>query len=218
MAEYLYCIINRTKLNGFPEEGIEGGRPYALPYHDLCAIASEVPLKDYEPTDDNVARHKDVELCLLKEHTVLPVAFGMVFRTKGILVNTMRNVYPILKRSLRLIDNKIELGVKVVAPKEGKDVKEDIPLDTGIPQEMTQAVKEEDFAVLDRIVVEVRRGELFSDRLLYNKSFLVDKRDIEKFSEEVERLGQKYKECKIKYSGPWPPYNFVDIRIMGRRR
>ncbi len=275
MAEYLYCIINRTKLNGFPEEGIEGGRPYALPYQDLCAIVSEAPLKDYEPDDDNIARHKDVELAVMKDHTVLPVAFGMVFKTKGVIVNTMRNVYPILKRSLRLIDNKIELGVKVITPKEGKDVKEDIPLDTGVPQEITQAIteeegtdkekedfaaldtsapkegkdvkedipldtgvpqeitqdvkeevsqeathtiKEEDFTTLDKIAVESRKGEMFSDRLLYNKSFLIDRKDIERFSEEVEKIRQKYKECKIKYSGPWPPYNFVDIRIMGRGR
>lgn len=201
MAEYLYCIIKRAPINGFPEDGIEGGRPYALPYQDLCAIVSEAPLKDYEPSDENVQKHKDVELCILNEHTVLPVAFGMVFKTRGIMVNTMRNVYPILKRSLRLIDNKIELGVKVV-----------------VPQEITQAITEDDFAALDEIAAEVRKGELFSDRLLYNKSFLVDKKDIERFSEEVERIRQKYKECKIKYSGPWPPYNFVDIRIMGRRR
>ncbi len=354
MAEYLYCIIHRAPVNGFPEEGIEGGRPYALPYQDLCAIVSEAPLKDYEPDDDNMARHKDVELAVMKDHTVLPVAFGMVFKTKGVMVNTMRNVYPILKRSLRLIDNKIELGVKVIAPKEDnettadecnettadestleevdkatdeaetactdkaineeteedekeakegipldtsvlqeitQDVKEDIPLvkaeetcrihsadefripesltcrfesqsrdsgnlstylippalagdnsDTSVLQEITQDVKEEDFATLDtstpkeepegtdkaineedfttldKIAVEVRKGELFSDRLLYNKSFLVDRSDIERFSEEVERIRQKYNGCKIQYSGPWPPYNFVDIRIMGRRR
>lgn len=202
MAEYLYCIIHKTPLNGFSVAGIDGEMVHTIPYQDFYAIVSEVPLKDYEPIDENIQKHKDVELQLLKEHTVLPVAFGMVFKSRGILVNTMRNVYHILKRSLRIIDNKIELGVKVVVPKDG----------------MGKEIKEEDFATLDKTAVESRKGELFSDRLLYNKSFLVDRKDIERFSEEVERIRQKYKECKIQYSGPWPPYNFVDIRIMGRRR
>ncbi len=200
MAEYLYCIMHRAPVNGFSVAGIMNESVHVLPYQDLYAITSEAPLKDYEPDDENVQKHKDVELYVLKEHTVLPVAFGMVFRTKGILINTMRNVYPILKRSLRLIDNKIELGVKAIAPKEGM-----------------HEVEDKDFAPLDKIAIEVRKGEMFSERLLFNKSFLVNRSDIERFSEEVGRIRQKYKECKIKYSGPWPPYNFVDIRIMGRR-
>ena len=44
------------------------------------------------------------------------------------------------------------------------------------------------------------------------------KRKIPLFTEKITALEEKYNQLVTKYSGPWPPYNFVDIRIMGKGR
>jgi hypothetical protein len=54
---------------------------------------------------------------------------------------------------------------------------------------------------------------LFTKRLVLNASFLVNKEDIDAFSEKVARLQEKYPMVKLLYSGPWPPHNFVYIKI-----
>jgi hypothetical protein len=49
--------------------------------------------------------------------------------------------------------------------------------------------------------------------LILNASFLVNKGDINAFSNEVARLQKKHPLLKLLYSGPWAPYNFVYIKI-----
>lgn len=46
-----------------------------------------------------------------------------------------------------------------------------------------------------------------------NASFLVEKDEVEAFSDEVARLQEKYPPFKLLYSGPWAPYSFVYIKI-----
>ena len=60
--------------------------------------------------------------------------------------------------------------------------------------------------------------KLFSDRLVMNTAFLVDRDKIDIFSDEIEKLENKYANLKVQYSGPWPPYNFVDIQILSKRK
>jgi hypothetical protein len=56
-------------------------------------------------------------------------------------------------------------------------------------------------------------GNLFTNRLVLNTSFLVKKGDIDAFSDKVASLQEKYSMLKLLYSGPWPPHNFVYIKI-----
>ena len=122
-GEYVYCIINRK---GAPESfdirGINGAPVSCIHYMDLSAVVSRAPMIEYKATEENTTIHRDVNQHVLKNHTVLPVALGMVFKTRGVLINTMRGVYGVLRRSLRLVDNKIELGVKTILPKNKEDV------------------------------------------------------------------------------------------------
>ena len=33
------------------------------------------------------------------------------------------------------------------------------------------------------------------------------------FDSRVKEIGQQYEKLTFKYTGPWPPYNFVNIRL-----
>jgi len=212
MGEYLYCIIARKDApKEFNIKGINHNDVRAIFYRDLAAIISEAPLKEYEPNEENTAKHKEVALEILKDRTVLPVAFGMVFKKRGILTSTMGRVYFVLKKSLKLIDNKIELGVKAIFPKNFEELNNEKTI-----EEFREKYKKEFIEKLGKVSVESKEGKLFSKRLALNISFLVDKNNIDKFSEILGKIDDKYKDLKIQYTGPWPPYNFVDIRIMSR--
>lgn len=217
MGEYVYCIISRKEApKTFDVKGIDDKEVYAINYNDLTAVASEAPVKEYEPNEENVAKHKKVSLAVLKDHTVLPVAFGMVFKNRGILTSTMRKLYALLRRSLRLVDDKIELGVKAIFPADEEELKNLLKEKTS---DAFRGECEEEFVeTLSKVAVESGKGKLFSERLVLNRHFLVDRKKIDEFSEALEKLEEKYSALKIKYTGPWPPYNFVDIRIMSKGR
>ena len=204
-GEYLYCIIknNGSKLGEI--EGIENGsKLYTINYSDLSAVVSKAPVKEYEATEENISRQRDVLTKILENQSVVPVAFGMVFKNRKIMLNIMRQVYALLKRSLNLVDNKIELGIKIILPKEGLDAalnKEDIVKDI--------------VETLKKNSAQTKQNKLFSERLLLNASFLVERNKIGEFSEEVGKFGDKYSNLKIQYTGPWPAFSFVNINITG---
>jgi len=195
MGEYVYCIIKKKKTPmNFEIKGVEDSDIYTINYNDLTAVASKAPMKEYEPTEENTEKHKQVSLHVLENHTVLPVAFGMVFKTRGVLTNTMRRVYPLLRKNFRLIDNKIELGVKTILPKNI----EVFESKTGKSKEDYIKTCEEEFVnSLGKIAVQSKNGKLFSERLAFNRSFLVERDKIDGFSAELEKLNNKYNSLKI---------------------
>lgn len=217
VGEYVYCVIARKDApKKFDINGIGDNEVYMINYNDLAAVVSKAPLKEYEPDEESVAKHKEVSLEVLKKYTVLPVAFGMVFKNRGILISTMRKVYILLRKSLRIIDNKVELGVKAIFPTEEDELKNMLK---GKSATEFRTECEHEFAeTLNNVAVKSYKGKLFSERLVLNMSFLVDKDKVDEFSKTLGKLDDKYAGLKVKYTGPWPPYNFVDIKIMSRGR
>ena len=62
--------------------------------------------------------------------------------------------------------------------------------------------------------VASRSNKPIGDRMILNAAFLVD-RDREKaFDESVKEISHRYEDLlTFKYTGPWPPYNFVNIKL-----
>jgi len=202
-SQYFYCVVPFGKEESFGNMGMNNSQVYSVPYRVIAAVVSDSPMKDYEPTEENMRRHDAVLRKVMKEHTVVPVEFGTTIRNEGILRRLLIRGYNPIRECLRLVDNTVELGVKAVLnenvafvdPEKGKAYASDIlgSLKTGAKQTVLQ--------------------DLFSDRLILNASFLVDKEAIDTFSGKVTELQKKYPALKLLYSGPWAPYNFVYVKI-----
>ncbi|MDP2933571.1 MAG: GvpL/GvpF family gas vesicle protein, partial [bacterium] len=193
----------------FNSEGLDGTAVHGLEYKEFVAVVSSVPVKEYEPTEEYTQKHKDVAVELLKGHAVLPVAFGMVFKNSAVLVNTIRQVYGLLKLNLYSVEDKVELGLKIVLPKEESMTPEAI-------DSLSRECQTVFSTALSPISEKTKELKLFSNRLALNRAFLVKKSNVDAFTKEVEKLREKYPDLKILYTGPWPAYNFVDIQILRR--
>jgi hypothetical protein len=63
------------------------------------------------------------------------------------------------------------------------------------------------------VSVAARANKPTSDRMIMNAAFLV-KRDKEReFDACVRDIGARHGSLTFKSTGPWPPYNFVNIRL-----
>jgi hypothetical protein len=50
--------------------------------------------------------------------------------------------------------------------------------------------------------------------MILNAAFLVERDRDKAFDEKVKEISRKYEELlTFKYTGPWPPYNFVNIKL-----
>ena len=49
--------------------------------------------------------------------------------------------------------------------------------------------------------------------MIMNAAFLVRREMEPDFDAIVKRIGATHDKLTFKYTGPWPPYNFVNIRL-----
>ena len=202
-GRYLYGVIASNEGKTFGEIGLDKSEVYAIPFRDVSAVVSPSPMKDYELTEESTMKHQEVIRSIMDEHIIVPAEFGTVIKDEMTLKNIMAKAYNAIKECIKLVDDKVELGVKAIlkrdqslTPIEKDDVAKDI-LDS-----------------LRKKAEQLRNGDLFSNRLVVNASFLVEKRLVDEFSVEIERMQEKYADkLDLLYSGPWAPYNFVYIKI-----
>ena len=69
------------------------------------------------------------------------------------------------------------------------------------------------FEALRNVSVASRSNKPIGDRMIMNAAFLVARNLEDAFDARVKDIGQRYDKLTFKYTGPWPPYNFVNIRL-----
>lgn len=78
---------------------------------------SDAPVKEYVLTEDNVRVHNQVLSRVMENHTVVPMAFGQVFKNGKILGAVLEKMRAHIKKAFEVVEGKVELGVKVILPK-----------------------------------------------------------------------------------------------------
>jgi hypothetical protein len=69
------------------------------------------------------------------------------------------------------------------------------------------------FQALRDVSVASRSNKPIGDRMIMNAAFLVARDAEQGFDGRVKDIGLRYDKLTFKYTGPWPPYNFVNIRL-----
>ncbi|MGH7443224.1 MAG: GvpL/GvpF family gas vesicle protein [Longimicrobiales bacterium] len=243
-GKYVYCIIKSSDERDFGPIGIgEGGnRVYTVHHRDLAAIVSDTPIRIYDPTRENVLAHELVNETVMREHTVIPMSFGTIFRTRDDIVELLKSTYRAFDDVLEKMDDKIEFGLKVLwdrdkvisrleeSDEEIRRLKQEI---TGNAQSSTYFARMQLGRLIEAaletasngyvmdihqslkpVAVASRSNKPIGDRMIMNAAYLVERSREQEFDEAVKALSRKYEEgLSFKYTGPWPPYNFVNIKL-----
>jgi len=199
---YTYGVIEQAPLD-LDVTGVDGAPLDTVDYRSLSAVVSEIETMEPERTDENATTHDEVLRAVLQSdggRTVVPMRFGMVFKTENALKNVLRNGRVAFRRSLNDLDGMVELGVKLVTKDEAA---------------VDRPAVVEDVATRLRAVADTEAGnDLYSDRLVFNRSYLVDRDGQSAFDDAVSEIRDAYGDSlHVQYNGPWAPYNFVDIEI-----
>src|SRR5579884_2765387 len=242
-GKYVYCIVRSERPRDFGAIGIGGGqRVFTVAFQDLAAVVSDTPIVIYDPTRENVLAHEFVNETVMREHTVIPMSFGTVFRSEDDVTELLRSTYQAFSDVLDKMRDKIEFGLKVLWDRDKvvanleKDNDEISRLKDEISRHTTtstyfarmqlgrliDAALEETRAryvadiheALKPVAVASRSNKPIGDRMILNAAFLVDRAQEQAFDERVKETSRKYEDVlSFKYSGPWPPYNFVNIKL-----
>ena len=242
-GKYVYCIIRSDRQREFGGIGIGGNqRVYTVHHNDLAAVVSDTPIVIYDPTRENVLAHEFVNETVMKEHTVIPMSFGTVFRSEDDVTELLRSTYEAFSEVLDKMQDKIEFGLKVLWDRdkvvssleqdneEIRRLKDEISRHTSSStyfarmqlgrlvesslEESSQRYVADIHEWLKSVAVASRSNKPIGDRMILNAAFLVDRAREVAFDERVKEISRKYEDIlTFKYSGPWPPYNFVNIKL-----
>lgn len=241
-GKYVYCIIKSDKPLYFGPLGL-GAEPadvYTVPFRDLAAVVSGTPMVVQDPTRENVLAHQRVNETVMREHTVIPMSFGTVFKTSDDIVELLRSAYDAFSDVLNKMQDKFEFGLKVLWDRdqivheienEDEDIrrlKAEISSQAGSTyfarmqygrlidqalQGKSERYVAEIFGALRDVSVASRSNKPIGDRMIMNAAFLVARNMEQAFDARVKAIGSRYEKLTFKYTGPWPPYNFVNIRL-----
>ena len=115
-GKYVYCIIEATDALKFGTIGI-GADPsdvYTVHFKTLAAVVSDAPLEVLDSTRENVLAHERVNEAVMREHTVIPMSFGTIFKTREDIVELLRSAAEAFGDVLNKMQNKLEFGLKVL--------------------------------------------------------------------------------------------------------
>jgi hypothetical protein len=241
-GKYVYCIIKSERPLRFGPLGIgvEPADVHTVHFGDIAAVVSNTPMVVQDPTRENVLAHQRVNETVMQQHTVIPMSFGTVFKTDDDIMELLRSAYDAFTDVLNKMQDKFEFGLKVLwdrdqiireIEEEDEDIrrlKSEISSQKGSTyfarmqygrlidaalQARSERYVSEVFRALRDVSVASRSNKPIGDRMIMNAAFLVA-RDMEPaFDRSVKDIGQRFDKLTFKYTGPWPPYNFVNIRL-----
>src|SRR5262245_51613446 len=241
-AKYVYCVIKATEPLRFGPIGL-GGDPaevHTVHYKGIAAVASDSPIEVPDATRENVLAHERVNETVMRSHTVIPMSFGTVFKTSDDIVELLRGAYDAFTDVLDKMHDKLEYGLKLLwdrdvaireierEDEEVRRLKAEISsqkgstyfarmqygrlLDAALEARSERYVSEI-FARLRDVSVASRANKPIGDKMIMNAAFLVAREREPMFDVRIKELGAQYDRLTFRYTGPWPPYNFVNIRL-----
>jgi hypothetical protein len=69
------------------------------------------------------------------------------------------------------------------------------------------------FDQLRDVSVASRINKPIGDKMIMNAAFLISRDREAAFDSRVKAIASQFDKLTFKYTGPWPPYNFVNIRL-----
>ena len=241
-GKYVYCIIEAPDALRFGPIGI-GADPsevYTVHFRSLAAVVSDAPLEVLDSTRENVLAHERVNETVMREHTVIPMSFGTIFKTREDIVELLRSAAEAFGDVLNKMQNKLEFGLKVLwdrdqAIREVEHEDEDISrlkkeisgqkgptyfarmqygrlIDSAL-QSRSERYVADILEQLREVSVASRINKPIGDKMIMNAAFLISRDQETAFDAKVKSIAGRFDKLTFKYTGPWPPYNFVNIRL-----
>jgi gas vesicle protein GvpL/GvpF len=241
-GKYVYCIVRGDEPLRFGPIGFgaPAGEVYTVLYEDIAAVVSDAPIEVLDATRENVLAHERVNEAVMKYQTVIPMSFGTVFKTRDDIVELLRGAHGAFQDVLTKMENKVEFGLKVLWDRDAmirhlehddediRKLKSEIAtqkgstyfarvqygrLVDGALQSRSEQYVSEIFEALRDVCVASRANKPIGDKMIMNAAFLVERAREAAFDTRVKRLGASDDTLTFRYTGPWPPYNFVNIRL-----
>ncbi|TCO77906.1 GvpL/GvpF family gas vesicle protein [Marinisporobacter balticus] len=233
MNKYCFCVVKHTEDN---DKILENKDLEIVNYKDITMVVKDIEEDEIFPTGEEILKHETTIESIMKKAPIIPMSFGNICKTEEEIESFLKNNYNKLIRLFERFEKRMEVGLKVywtedafsqeVEDKKIKKLKEEIMKNQGSSQlrisEVGRLVEERVDKIRDYYVDQIHKklsqsayesklNIAHTPRMVLNSAFLIDKDKENEFDKLMNTLFDKYRDSLIfKYTGPWPPYNFIE--------
>jgi hypothetical protein len=172
---------------------------------ELTAICGECEYGTLEPTPERVEHYTKVVSAFATRGPVLPAPVGIVFKSHEAVERWLELHYVAMSDALSFVDNRIVGRVHIWRPggAEEREAGSDLA-----------AVAAESLRVVRRAAVTTvpLRVEKITGIVL-SAAFLVEQELWDDFAKAVEEQAATAPHLRFELTGPWPPYDFVQMQL-----
>lgn len=242
-GRYLYAVLPAGSPDPAGLEGLDGSEVFLVTEGSVSAVVSRVPSGiRLRPERRSLTAHLGVLRSLMTHSALLPAAFGAVAESEASLRNILALNEPTFLRGLSRVAGKVEMALKVrwdvpnvyehlVHLREdlrdardrvfgsGREPSREDRLELGRFFERVLSEEREPRAVLIEAALsphatELKRDSARDEGVVVNLLFLVPKHDLPRFEAAVEETARLFDDTiAFDYTGPWPPYSFVEVKV-----
>ncbi len=236
MSYLLYCIFHHPLQPGIEMTAGVGGQPvFAVRHERLCAGLSELGKPNSSPDLTTILAFERIVESIHRCQTVIPIRYGCEVEDPADAVRLLGAHYHEYGALLHDLDGLAEMSIQILSydPASGDETYST----TLAPKPFLSAESGSDYlAALRRHYAQTDGTTLCQDELvktlcdslsglfvrrkvegrsvmgcrLQSIHFLVSHTSVELFRQAAQQLF-KEQTAKLLLSGPWPPYNFVEI-------
>ena len=172
---------------------------------DLAAICGRTDHRETELSDETVTRLSDVVAAFAARGPVLPAPAGVVFRSAESVERWLELHYGKLTEALTFVENRVAARVHISRPGANAAVPTGADLDV-VAAESLRILRGSAVATLP----------LRADRpsgIVLSAAFLVEQELWKQFVGEVDAQAKLATGVRFELTGPWPPYDFVQMQL-----
>lgn len=238
MSKCIYAILDVNQKLNLGLKGLERKSIYTLPYREISAAISDIKKDRFEVDERNALLYGEIIEGIMERYTLVPVRFGTLVEDEREVTELLKKSYHAFVNNLREVKGKLEYGLKVLWDFEKvnleicslniKDttgynrLKGDSPYKKYLLKKLKEHKSEE--VLMERVkkIVEdihnplndlsfsSRFSKMKTKRIILDAVYLVEKEKQDIFINRFKELQNKHKDLEFLFTGPWPPYNFVN--------
>jgi hypothetical protein len=245
-GSYLYGFTDRHFQAGSELRGLADAPVQSVTYRDVSAIVSRHPVQRLAPSRRNLEPHHRIVRHISSVATLVPAAFGHISETDADLLAVLQGNYDEIRQEITRLDRKCEMGVKlswsvdniflyfVHRDRELRAMRDRAFLhrEPTMPEKLAIGERFGELLTRDRercanalvnalggVAREVAPVAPRADKTVCEMAVLVDRTAISEFEAAVGRAAAAFDQnFTLEYSGPWPAYSFVHLRLQAGDR
>jgi Gas vesicle synthesis protein GvpL/GvpF len=238
---YLYGFTDRAFQPPPDLRGLRGACVNVIPFADVAAVVSAHPVQRLAPARSNVEPHHRVVRHVSCRAPLVPAAFGHVGGSDADILAVMQGHYTEIRREIDRLAHKCEIGLKMTwrvdnvadhlvrTCRELREARDRIfrgrtpsmneKLQLGALFEATVARERERLTPLllrpfAAVTCDVFHTPARDEKTIVQTALLVERARMEEFEAALPQAAAAFDaSIAIEYSGPWPPYSFVRLRL-----